>query len=85
MTLEHRQEIIHRLDTGEEPSRERARILFPPEKREYELVDIFASAGLMRRRRGRLIFETVENFGSAPSWREIRMARLDDSGEALSL
>lgn len=38
MTLEQRQEIIRLLEHGEEISPEWARILFPPEKREYELV-----------------------------------------------
>lgn len=38
MTDEERQEIIRLLQSGEEPSAEWARILFPPEKREYELV-----------------------------------------------
>jgi hypothetical protein len=38
MNNEQRQEIIRRLQQGEELSPEWARILFPPEKREYELV-----------------------------------------------
>jgi DNA modification methylase len=38
MTPEQRQDIIRRLEAGEELSPEWARILFPPEKREYELV-----------------------------------------------
>lgn len=38
MTSEQRQEIIRLLQQGEELSPEWARILFPPEKREYELV-----------------------------------------------
>ncbi len=38
MNDEQRQELIHRLQHGEEISPEWARILFPPEKREYELV-----------------------------------------------
>ena len=38
MNDEQRQEIIRRLQQGEELSTEWARILFPPEKREYELV-----------------------------------------------
>ncbi|MBI3541074.1 MAG: site-specific DNA-methyltransferase [Deltaproteobacteria bacterium] len=38
MNDEQRQEIIRRLQQGEEISPEWARILFPPEKREYELV-----------------------------------------------
>lgn len=38
MTEEERQEIIRRLQQGEELSPEWARVLFPPEKREYELV-----------------------------------------------
>ena len=38
MTEEQRQEIIRRLQQGEELSPEWTRILFPPEKREYELV-----------------------------------------------
>ena len=38
MTPEQRQEIIRRLEAGEELSAEWARFLFPPEKREYELV-----------------------------------------------
>jgi site-specific DNA-methyltransferase (adenine-specific)/adenine-specific DNA-methyltransferase len=38
MTPEQRQEFIRLLEQGEEISSEWARILFPPEKREYELV-----------------------------------------------
>jgi hypothetical protein len=38
MTPEQRQELIRLLGQGEELSPEWARILFPPEKREYELV-----------------------------------------------
>src|SRR5437870_1958189 len=38
MTPEQRQEILRLLEQGEELSPEWARILFPPEKREYELV-----------------------------------------------
>ncbi len=38
MDQEQRQEVIRRLQQGEELSPELARILFPPEKREYELV-----------------------------------------------
>jgi len=38
MTSEQRQELLRLLEKGEEPSPEWARILFPPEKREYELV-----------------------------------------------
>lgn len=38
MNDEQRQEIIRRLQQDEELSPEWARILFPPEKREYELV-----------------------------------------------
>jgi site-specific DNA-methyltransferase (adenine-specific)/adenine-specific DNA-methyltransferase len=38
MNDEQRQEIIRRLQQSEELSAEWARILFPPEKREYELV-----------------------------------------------
>ncbi|BFU93129.1 MAG: site-specific DNA-methyltransferase [Nitrospira sp.] len=38
MNEEQRQEIIRRLQKGEELSTEWARVLFPPEKREYELV-----------------------------------------------
>jgi hypothetical protein len=38
MTEEQRQEIIRLLQHGDEISPEWARILFPPEKREYELV-----------------------------------------------
>jgi hypothetical protein len=37
MTDEQRVELIHLLERGEEISPEWARILFPPEKREYEL------------------------------------------------
>ena len=37
MTPEQRQEIIRQLERGEELSPEWARVLFPPEKREYEL------------------------------------------------
>jgi DNA modification methylase len=38
MTSDQRQELVRRLQQGEEISPEWARILFPPEKREYELV-----------------------------------------------
>ena len=38
MTPEQREELIRLLDKGEEISPEWARVLFPPEKREYELV-----------------------------------------------
>src|ERR1041385_3309610 len=38
MTEEERQEIIRRLKQGEDLAPEWARVLFPPEKREYELV-----------------------------------------------
>jgi hypothetical protein len=38
MTDEQRQELIRLLQQGEEIAPEWARILFPPEKREYELV-----------------------------------------------
>jgi site-specific DNA-methyltransferase (adenine-specific)/adenine-specific DNA-methyltransferase len=38
MTPEQRQELIRLLGVGEEISPEWARVLFPPEKREYELV-----------------------------------------------
>lgn len=38
MTPEHKRELIRRLEKGEDISPEWARILFPPEKREYELV-----------------------------------------------
>jgi len=38
MTPEERQEIIRRLEGGEDLPPEWARTLFPPEKREYELV-----------------------------------------------
>lgn len=38
MTPEQRQEIVRLLEQGEELSPEWARIIFPPEKREYELV-----------------------------------------------
>lgn len=38
MTPEQREEAIRRLQQGEELSPEWARVLFPPEKREYELV-----------------------------------------------
>ena len=38
MTPEQRQELIRLLQQGEEISPEWARVLFPPEKREYELV-----------------------------------------------
>ena len=38
MTPEQRQEVLRLLQQGEELSPEWARILFPPEKREYELV-----------------------------------------------
>jgi len=38
MTPEQRQELVRLLEAGEEISPEWARVLFPPEKREYELV-----------------------------------------------
>jgi site-specific DNA-methyltransferase (adenine-specific)/adenine-specific DNA-methyltransferase len=38
MLEEQRAEIIRRLQKGEDLSPERARIIFPPEKQEYELV-----------------------------------------------
>jgi site-specific DNA-methyltransferase (adenine-specific)/adenine-specific DNA-methyltransferase len=38
MTPDQRQELIRLLEAGEEISPEWARVLFPPEKREYELV-----------------------------------------------
>ncbi len=38
MTPEQREEVIRLLQNGDEVSPEWARILFPPEKREYELV-----------------------------------------------
>jgi site-specific DNA-methyltransferase (adenine-specific)/adenine-specific DNA-methyltransferase len=38
MTPEQRAELIRRLQQGEDISPEWARILFPPEKREYKLV-----------------------------------------------
>ncbi len=38
MTPEQRQELMRLLEAGEEISPEWARVLFPPEKREYELV-----------------------------------------------
>src|ERR1035437_7368061 len=38
MNNEQRQEIISRLEHGDELSAEWARVLFPPEEREYELV-----------------------------------------------
>jgi len=38
MTPEQREQIIHLVQKGEDLSPEWARILFPPEKREYELV-----------------------------------------------
>jgi site-specific DNA-methyltransferase (adenine-specific)/adenine-specific DNA-methyltransferase len=38
MTPEQKQELIRLLEAGEEISPEWARVLFPPEKREYELV-----------------------------------------------
>ena len=38
MTPEQRREVIRLLQQGEDLSPEWARILFPPEKREYELV-----------------------------------------------
>jgi hypothetical protein len=38
MRPEERKEIIRQLEAGEELSPEWARILFPPDKREYELV-----------------------------------------------
>jgi len=40
MNNEERTEIIRLLQRGEELSPEWARILFPPEKREYELVSV---------------------------------------------
>ena len=38
MTPEQREELVRLLQKGEELSLEWSRILFPPEKREYELV-----------------------------------------------
>src|SRR3954462_8532162 len=38
MTPEQRQTLIHHLEQGEELSPEWARVIFPPERREYELV-----------------------------------------------
>ena len=38
LSPEQRQELVRLLEKGEELSPEWARILFPPEKREYELV-----------------------------------------------
>ncbi len=38
MTPEKRQELLRLIEKGEEISPEWARILFPPERREYELV-----------------------------------------------
>ena len=38
MTHEERQELIRLLQAGDEISPEWARVMFPPEKREYELV-----------------------------------------------
>ena len=38
LSPEQRQELIRLLEAGEELSPEWARVLFPPEKREYELV-----------------------------------------------
>jgi hypothetical protein len=38
MNPEQREEVMRRLEKGEDLSSEWARILFPPEKREYELV-----------------------------------------------
>ncbi|MGH8579309.1 MAG: hypothetical protein ACREVK_03975 [Gammaproteobacteria bacterium] len=38
MTPEQRQEVVRRLEQREDLSPEWAKILFPPEKREYELV-----------------------------------------------
>ena len=43
MTPEQREQIIRLLEKDEELSPEWARILFPPEKREYELVRHSAS------------------------------------------
>lgn len=38
MTPEQREHLIRRLQQGEEISPDWARVLFPPEKREYELI-----------------------------------------------
>lgn len=69
MTPEQRQEIIRLLEKGEELSPEWARILFPPEKREYELVyhgkerkeDIIANTLAVP-------LQPVRTFGSNGEW-----------------
>lgn len=69
MTPEQRQEIIRLLEKGEELSTEWARILFPPEKREYELVyhgkereeDILANTLAVP-------LQPVRTFGSNGEW-----------------
>lgn len=69
MTPEQRQEIIRLLEKGEELSPEWARILFPPEKREYELVyhgkereeDILANTLAVP-------LQPVRTFGSNGEW-----------------
>ncbi|TVM04423.1 MAG: site-specific DNA-methyltransferase [Candidatus Brocadia sp. WS118] len=69
MTPEQRQEIIRLLEKGEELSPEWARILFPPEKREYELVyhgkereeDILANTLAVP-------LQPVRTFGSNGDW-----------------
>ena len=69
ITPEQRQEIIRLLEKGEELSPEWARILFPPEKREYELVyhgkereeDILANTLAVP-------LQPVRTFGSNGEW-----------------
>lgn len=69
MTPEQRQEIIRLLEKGEELSPEWVRILFPPEKREYELVyygkereeDILANTLAVP-------LQPVRTFGSNGDW-----------------
>ncbi|WKZ18593.1 MAG: site-specific DNA-methyltransferase [Candidatus Jettenia sp. CY-1] len=69
MMPEQRQEIIRLLEKGEELSPEWARILFPPEKREYELVyhgkereeDILANTLAVP-------LQPVRTFGSNGDW-----------------
>ncbi len=79
MTEEQREEIIRRLRKGEDLSSEWARILFPPEKREYELVyfgkeraeDVIAST-LAKREGQKIVAEFTDAGISGAKGREHR-------------
>lgn len=72
ITSEQRQEIVRLLEKGEELSPEWARILFPPEKREYELVyhgkereeDIIANTLAVP-------LQPIRTFGSNGEWQNM--------------